>query len=68
MKIVSVPLGRFERLRADVAEEVVDSDSLVPHPGSYKDCRTHLVVRVETLIVDELLLQGRPETSIMTLS
>ena len=30
------------------------------HLDPFKDCRTRLVVRVEVLIVDEFLLQGRP--------
>jgi len=39
----------------------VDSDSLVPHLVPFKGCRTGLMVRAETLAVDEFLLQVRPE-------
>ncbi len=39
----------------------MDSDSLVPHLEPFKDWRERLVVRAEALVVNELLLQGRPE-------
>ena len=55
MTILSDPLGRLERFGA------VDSDSLVPHLDPFKDCPTRLIVRAETLAVDEFLLQSRPE-------
>ena len=61
MMILSDPLGRLERFGADVAECAVDSDSLVPHLDPFKDCCTRLGVRAEVLVVDEFLLQGRPE-------
>ncbi len=44
MTIRSDPLGRLERFGADVAERVVDSDSLVPHLDPFRDCRRRLLV------------------------
>jgi hypothetical protein len=61
MPILSDPLGRLEHFRADVAEWAVHSDSLVPHLDPFKDCCARLVVRAEALVVNELVLQGRPE-------
>ncbi len=61
--ILSDPLGRLERFGADLAEWPVHSDSLVPHLDPVKDYCARLVVRAEALVVNEVVLQGRPEAS-----